>query len=254
MKRYGPLLATLVVIAVNAAANLLPINGIGTGEVSARYPTGFTPAGWVFSIWSLIYVGLLVFSLYAARAPATREARAGAITPAYFASCVANVAWIFLWHHERIAGSLVAMLVLLASLAVAYAQLRTRPAASGIERLCVDAPFSLYLGWITTASLANLAVWFVDRGAFPFGLARDEWALVTVVAATALYTAVGVRTRDAIYTAVFAWAALGIWLQTAMIDRPVRLAAVVGCTAALIATLVSLVRRPGWIESRGGQL
>jgi hypothetical protein len=248
MRRHFALLATLAVIGVNAAANLVPINGVNTGEVSARYPTGFTPAGWVFSIWSLIYLGLIAFGVYAARVPPGRGARVRGIEPAYLVSCLANAVWIFMWHYGRILGSLVLMLVLLGSLLVVYVRLRAAPAASLGERLCVDMPFSLYFGWITTATLANLAAWFFDASVYPFGLPMDDWAILTVVTATAIYTAVGVRTRDAVYTAVFAWASLGIVLQTLETSHAVRLAAAAGCAVTVVVTLVSLTQ--GWSARR----
>ena len=65
--RFLPLVATLGVIAVNAAATLIPINGYATGELSDLYPTGFTPPGYVFSIWSLIYLGLIAYGVAALR-------------------------------------------------------------------------------------------------------------------------------------------------------------------------------------------
>lgn len=240
MRRFVPLLATLAVIAVNAAANIVPINGINTGEVSARFPTGFTPAGWVFSIWGLIYLGLLTFSVYAIRAPADRLR---AIELPYVISAVANAVWIFMWHYGRIFESLLLMLVLLASLLFIYVRLRSKPASGLTERLCVDAPFSLYFGWITTAALANLAAWFYDIGTYPFDVPMDDWAILTVVTATAVYTAVGVRTHDAVYTGVFAWASLGIVLQTLEISHAVRLAAAAGCAVMVVVTLVSLSHR-----------
>jgi hypothetical protein len=248
MRRFAPLVATLIVIAVNAAANILPINGVGTGELSARYPTGFTPAGWVFSIWGLIYLGLIAFSLYAARPGTAGNARTDGVLVPYLASCVGNAAWIFMWHFELIAASLACMLVILGGLLVAYVRLNGSPPASFAERACVDLPFSLYLGWITTATLANLAALFFDLGVYPFDLAMDEWAILTVVAATGIYAA-GVRTGDAVYTAVFAWASLGIVLQTLEISQPVRLAAMAGCAVAVVVTAVSLVggRRYGRI-------
>lgn len=242
MRRYLALVATLAMIGVNAAANLVPINGVNTGEISARYPTGFTPAGWVFSIWSVIYLGLMAFAVFAARAPTSRAGRVRAIEPAYLVSCVANATWIFLWHYGRILESLLVMLVLLGSLLVVYLRLRVAPASSTSERICVDMPFSLYLGWITTAALANLAAWFYDLGFYPFAVPMDDWAMLTVVTATAIYTAVGVRTRDGIYTLVFAWASLGIVLQTMEISHPVRLAAAAACAVMVIVSLVSLIQ------------
>lgn len=243
MRRYLPLLATLVVIGVNAAANIVPINGVNTGEVSANYPMGFTPAGWVFSIWSLIYAGLIAYGTYAARAPAEATPRIRAIEIPYLVSCAANAIWIFLWHYGLIAASFALMLVIFVSLFVVYLRLRATGATSRSERWCVDMPFSLYFGWITTAILANLAAWFYDLGVYPFGLAMDDWAILTVVTATAVYTAAGVQTRDAIYTAVFAWAALGIVLQNLPISTAVRLAAAAGCAVAVIVTVVSLIQR-----------
>ena len=93
MRKYFPLVATLVVIAVNAAANIVPINGVRTGDLSALYPTGFTPAGWVFAIWSLIYAGLLAFSVYAARVGPDESARVSRVVSPYLLSYTAVFAW-----------------------------------------------------------------------------------------------------------------------------------------------------------------
>jgi hypothetical protein len=242
MRRFTPLLATLIVVAVNAAANILPINGVGTGELSARYPTGFTPAGWVFAIWSLIYLGLLAFSLWVARKGPALGARVERVVTPYLVSCAGNAAWIFMWHYELIAASLACMLVILGGLLLVYVRLNRQAPASFAERACVDASFSLYLGWISTATLANLAALFFDLGVYPFNLAMDEWAILTVVTATGIYAAAGVRTGDAIYTAVFAWACLGIVLQTLEITQAVRLAAAAGSAVALVVTAASLLR------------
>jgi len=244
MRKYLSLVATLAVIAVNAAANIVPINGVNTGEVSARYPTGFTPAGWVFSIWGIIYLGLIIFAVFATRVPTGRADRVRGIEPAYLVSCLANAAWIFMWHFGRILESLLLMLVLLGSLLAVYLRLRATPAASVSERICVDLPFSLYFGWITTATLANLAAWFFALGVYPFALPMDDWAILTVVTATAIYTAVGVRTQDAVYTAVFAWASLGIVLQTLETTHAVRLAAAAGCAVMVVVSLISIIQRP----------
>jgi hypothetical protein len=245
MRRYISALFTLAVIGVNAAANILPINGVNTGEISARYPTGFTPAGWVFSIWGLIYIGLAAFSVYAARVPMATESRVRQIEPAYWVSCVANAVWIFMWHHTRILESIVLMLILLGGLVFIYVRLRATPAATLSERLCVDAPFSLYFGWITTATLANLAALFFEIKSYPFGLSMDDWAILTVVTATAIYTAMGVKTGDAVYTSVFCWASLGIVLQTLETSDAVRLAAAAACASMVIVTLVSIIQGRG---------
>lgn len=241
MKRFLPLAATLVVIGVNAAANIVPINGFNTGQLSALYPTGFTPAGWVFSIWGLIYLGLISFSIWAIRADPAQSQRIDRVRGPFLVSCAANAAWIFLWHYRHILASLVVMLVLLASLVLVYVRLRSTAARSLPERLCVDLPFSLYLGWITTATIANFGAWCFDVSAYPFNLTMNEWALVSVTLATAVYVGVGTLTRDALYVAVFAWASLGIVYQTLPISEPVRLVATVACAVVSLLMLTLLV-------------
>lgn len=240
MRRFIPLLATLAVIAVNAAANILPINGVQTGQISARYPSGFTPAGWVFSIWSLIYLGLLAFSLYAASVRAPVALRSNRILAPYIVSCVGNIAWIFMWHHELIEASVACMLLIAGGLLVVYVRLNAERPATFVEQVAVRVPFSLYLGWITTAMLANIAALFTDLGVWPFELARDDWAILSVVTATGIYAAAGVRTGDAVYTAVFCWAALGIVLQPVDVSQAVKMAAAAGCAVALVVTASSL--------------
>jgi hypothetical protein len=250
MRRYLVIVATLIVIGVNAAATLLPINGLATGELSALYPTGFTPAGWVFSIWSLIYLGLIAYGVHAAmlggraaRGANTRMLpRLRAIELPYLCSAAANVAWIFLWHYRFVGASVVAMLLLLGSLVVVYVQLRRQPPVSALQRVIVDGTFSLYLGWITTATFANLGAWFFAIGDWPFALAMDQWAIVTVVLATGIYIAAGMWTADAVYTAVFVWAALGIVYRGSGITEWVEIAAATGAAAVAAVTLLSLGR------------
>ena len=248
MRRYLILAATLLVIATNAAATLVPINGLATGQLSDLYPTGFTPSGWVFSIWSLIYVGLIAFSIRAVvlggRGSSDRAlARLRSIELPFLVSCAANAGWIFLWHYRQIAASVVVMLLLLASLAVIYVRLRRQPASGLLERVVVDGTFSLYAGRITTATFANLGAWFFDIGSYPLGLTMDQAAIVTVVAATAIYVAVGTWTSDAVYTAVFVWASLGIVYRAEGVTEAVQLAAAAGCGAVALVTLVSAARR-----------
>lgn len=228
-----PLLATVIVLAVNAAANIVPINGLNTGELSALYPTGFTPPGWVFSIWLLIYIGLLSFSFAAIRgAPRTRARIAPLITP-YLFNALGNAGWIFAWHYRQVPLSVALMLLVLGSLIVIFWRLRQMPTSTWSEFFVIDGVFAIYFGWISTATLVNFATLFYDRSWYPFGLSMDEWALITVVLATAIYVWMGVVTRSILYCAVFVWAATGVYLGEPSITQPVRLAAATGIVAVL---------------------
>ena len=251
MTRLIVLAATLLVIGVNVAANIVPINGFKTGQLSALYPTGFTPAGWVFAIWGVIYSGLLIFSIYSLCADETKSSRLDRVRVPFLASCAANAAWIFFWHYRQILASLVVMFVLLGSLVIAYVRLRRSPAQSWQERLCMDLTFSIYLGWISTAAIANFGAWCFDIGAYPFGLRMDDWALVSVTFATAIYVGVGTLTRDPIFVAVFAWASLGIVYQKLPVSVPVR---VVAATACAVVTLLVLALCVDWLRGPGRRL
>ena len=230
-KTFWPLVAVLMVIAVNAAANIVPIGGYNTGQLSAMYPTGFTPAGRTFGIWSIIYLGLLTFGIAAwAGAPRTRE-RIAAIAAPFFVNAVGNAAWIFVWHHQMVELSLAVMLVILATLIIIFRRLRALSAPTRAEFFAVDGVFSLYFGWITAATLLNFGALFFDLKWYPFGQTMDGWALVSVCTATAIYVWMGAVTRDAVYCLVFVWAGYGIWSGTEAITAPVRLAALTGIVA-----------------------
>jgi hypothetical protein len=125
------------------------------------------------------------------------------------------------------------MLLVLGSLIVIFWRLRQMPTSTWSEFFVVDGVFAIYFGWISTATLVNFATLFYDRSWYPFGLSMDEWALITVVLATAIYVWMGVVTRSILYCAVFVWAATGVYLGEPSITQPVRLAAATGVVAVL---------------------
>ena len=160
LRQFAVIVVTLATIAVNGLATGLPLNGQSTGEISDRFPSLFTPAGYVFSIWGVIYLGLLAYMVYQALPAQRTNPRLRAIGWPYVISGVANSVWIFLWHYNQFALSLGVMLVLLASLIVIYQRLNPwRRAVSGAERWTVHIPFSIYLGWITAVSYTHLDVY-----------------------------------------------------------------------------------------------
>ena len=211
-------LAVIVMITINVLANALPINGQNTGEISDLFPVFFVPAGYVFSIWGLIYIGLLAFAVYQAL-PAQREnPRLRKIGYWFLLSCVANSVWIFLWHYNLFPLSLLVMLVLLGSLLVIYLRLNDgRTRVSTIERWCVNIPFSVYLGWITVATVANVTDVLYDLGWNGFGIAPETWAVIMLIIAAGLGVAMAVTRRDVAYLLVLVWAFAGIGVKQAAV-------------------------------------
>ena len=240
-------IATLVTLVVNGLANALPLNGQGTGEISDRFSIYFVPAGYVFSICGLIYIGLIAFTIYQALPSQRENELLRKIAPAYWVGSLANTVWIFLWHYEFFPLTLVAMLTLLGSLLFIYRSISTSSIElDRVQDWFIRKPFSLYLGWISVATIANLSqvLFFVDWGAW--GIAAGSWAVIMLSIATLLGLLMLWRERDWLYALVLAWAFVGIAIKQAEVIQVANAAwLAVGFTGVGIVAGLFLQRRMG---------
>lgn len=225
IRPVGVIVAYLAMIVMNTLANVLPLAGRSTGDISARFPIPFTPAGWVFSIWGVIYLALAVYVIYQA-APSRRDDRMlDTVGWLFVLSCAFNVAWLIAWHNLEIGLTLPLMLGLFAALLAIYGTIRSGSEAArspagedrdqpgsrgGAFAWAVRIPFSVYLGWITVATVANVAIFLYDLGWQPGMGVAVGWSFVLVLVATAIGSWVLYRHRDAAYAAVLVWAFTGI--------------------------------------------
>lgn len=211
LRQWTNLLALVVTLVVNGLANALPLNGQTTGEISDRFQVYFVPAGYVFSIWGLIYLCLAAFVVYQVL-PAQREnPHLHRIGYLFALSCLANVTWLFLWHYGLFPLSLVAMLALLLLLIVVYLRLDIgRVQVPGGERWFVQIPFSIYLGWITVATIANASSVLYYLNWNGWGISPEVWTVIMLVAATGIASAVSLARSDIAYILVIIWAFVGI--------------------------------------------
>jgi hypothetical protein len=246
------LAAFVATVAVNAMANALPINGKTTGELSDLYPNLFVPAGLTFSIWGIIYLLLAVFSIYQIVALNRNSADfLQRIGPLFIVASAANIGWIYLWHYQRVPASLVLMLVLLASLLGIYLRLgigvRT---VSWSHRLLIHLPFSVYLGWITVATVANATAVLVHVGWNRFGASQELWTVVVLIVAALITLAVLFTRNDLFYALVILWAFFGILIKRLAVDSPPSRAiiATLATTMAVIG-VVLLLRIPRWLRA-----
>ncbi len=236
------LIATLVVLVVNALANILPIAGVTTGEVSDSINNLFAPAGYVFSIWGLIYLGLVAFVVYAYRNEEEAQKRVEAIWLPYVLSCAFNAAWIFAWHTETFWLSLILMVALFASLLIIFIRLAAmRQGASIRDRWMCHIPFSIYTGWISVALIANAALFLVDAGWSGWGITPEVWTILMLIIATAIGLITVFRNKDAAFGLVFSWAFTGIAARSTTPASVVTVALVSGCVM-LIAALLALYK------------
>lgn len=239
-------------IVVNALANILPINNVGTGEVSDSLPNLFAPAGLTFSIWGVIYLllGILTFSsvksLFTKEEPPEFLSKMGI---EFIVASVANMTWIFLWHYRLFFLSVLVMLVLLGALISSYLRLQIGlREADRNEKWLIHLPISVYLGWITIATVANVTAFLVDVNWNGFGLSDQFWTITMIIIAAVITSLMIWLRKDYPYTAVVIWAFIGIIVKRAM-DTPVY-SGIIVTTSVIVALLLGLMGVKIYLELR----
>ena len=241
----------LGVVIVNALAVTLPLNNKTTGELSDQYPNLFVPAGLTFSIWGVIYILLAIFVIYglvvAIRKDSEKSSFIENIGIHFLISCLANIGWIFAWHYEILALSLVLMLILLGSLITIYLRLRIgKSDSTRTEKYVVHLPFSIYLGWITIATIANVTALLVDINWNTFGLSEPFWAIAVIIVGIAITLSVLFTRKDIFYCLVVDWALLGILLKRLADSTPVQsviVVSIVGMALITVGIIVQIIRK-----------
>ena len=241
-------------LIVNTLANTLPLNGKTTAEISAAYPALFTPAGYVFSIWGLIYLALIGFTIFQALPGQQANPRIERIGGWFALANLLNAGWIFAWHWAFLGLSVILMLGLLTCLLVSYTRLEIglHPPVRPMEQALVDFPFSLYLGWISVATIANISAALYAVGWNGFGISPVIWAVIMIGVAT-LIGLLMIHRRNAItYPAVLIWAFIGIRLRPEQVEV-VGIAA--GAAAFILMIYITLrmlrARQQMFLDARG---
>ena len=216
VRQITVVLSVIGTITVNILANALPFNGLATGAISDQFKVYFVPAGYVFAIWGLIYIGMLAFAVYQAL-PSQRENPYLRKAGYWFAlSGVFNSLWLFLWHYQIFPLTIVIMLGLLASLLVIYLQLEIgQRRVSAAEKWSLHLPISLYLGWISVATIANASDVLDYIKWSGWGVAPEIWTVIMLAAALVLGLAMIFTRAEIAYPGVLIWAIIGIALKQA---------------------------------------
>lgn len=247
------LIGLLLVVLVNGLANWIPFNDQTTSEVVNQDPVPFQPAGWVFGIWGVIYILLGIFAIYGLLPAGRHNPRLQRISPLFLVVNLANITWLVLWHWEQFAASLVVMVVLLISLIAIYILIRIRiPATPGssrqakLQRLIMWTPFSIYLGWIFVAALANLMVWLDRSGRDGGPFSYNVWAALFIVSGALIAALFAFLWHDALVPLVFVCAYIGIaqrqWGESALVSVTAIVFTVVVAALAGVAVLLAFDR------------
>ncbi len=239
------ILALAGTLYVNYLSNALPINGRTPADISDSFPSLVTPAGYVFSIWGLIYLGLIVYAVWQALPARRTDPLQRVVGWLFIATCLFNGSWIFAFHYARYGLSLLLMLGLLLTLIKIYLRIGTgqRPPAEPSETWALRLPFSLYLGWITIATIANVTIVLLDAGWGGWGLPDEAWAVLVLIVGAGINAAIARRHRDAAYIGVFVWAYAGIIAKHSDV-MPVVLTAGLMVPVVVLALITAPGREP----------
>ncbi|WP_420629121.1 tryptophan-rich sensory protein [Candidatus Leptofilum sp.] len=235
---------------MNFLSNLLPLNGRTPGEISDALPSYFTPAAYTFSIWSVIYLALLGFIIYQAL-PSNRHKPFLTQIGYWFAlSSVVNIAWLFAWHYGFYALSIFFMVSILVTLITIYRRLKIgqpAPNSSLANKLLVQFPFSIYLGWITVATIANVASVLNYLGWDGLGIAEPTWAAIMMGVAVVVVGLLLFNRRNLSYAGVLIWALFGIRAANSGVP-------IVANTAVIAAALILILALVGYWRTREAKL
>ena len=241
------------VIAVNALANILPINGYNTGQISAFYPNAFVPAGFTFSIWGIIYFLLLTYTIGFTYYSIQRQQYPKAfilierINTYFLLTCVFNMAWILAWHYLQIELSVLIMLLFLSTLIQLF--LKTKSMANDLtltQRFILQTPFIVYLGWISVATIANITALLVAYKWTAFAVDPVYWSAAMILIAIVLAMLILRKFKVVEFALVVAWALWGIYNAqgpAAPILAKLTAAGIGMLIAAVLFTLIQKLRK-----------
>ena len=242
------------VAVVAAAAFNLVLNGLAgagllfgtqTGAVSGANPTPITPAGWAFSIWSVIFAGVAVFAVWQAL-PARRGPRYDAVGAPFVVANVLNGLWQIPWLTGRVGVAAVVLVGIVASLAWLYVRL-DRLGLRGSERWALGVPTALFLAWVTVAAALNATIALRAAGWTGGGAG---WPVAVVLAVAGVGAWLLARTGDLAAAAVFLWAYAAIYAGQG--GGPLAVALAVGAAAFVAAVSVGARRHGPWPTAHAG--
>lgn len=244
LRQFLNLSAILAAFSINVLANIAPINGLSIGAISNTFfrEVLIVPANYAFAIWGLIYLGLITFGVYQVL-PAQRQnpslRRMGYL---FVVASLAQIAWVFLFQYRLFTLSLVAMLGILLALIGIYLRLGIGyERVSKAQKWFVHIPLSIYLAWISVATITNVAIALYNLGWSGWGISPQVWTAIALITGAAIAATVTIQRADIAFTLVIVWAFVAIAVRQANI--PLIAVTAAGLAIALIVLLLLGVLR-----------
>ena len=235
MIKYLNLVLVTGMLVMNYLANALPLNGKNTGELSDSFPNLFVPAGITFSIWGLIYLLLIIYSIV--QFTGSNQIVISKISWMFGVSCILNALWIVFWHYGKLSLSLIVMLGMLLSLIFICIQIKE------IQLGIIKAAFGIYLGWICIATIANVTALLVHYNWNGSGISEVNWTII-MISAGAIITAITLYAlKNPFIGLSVIWAFAGIILKRQDDYRSIVMAASFAIIIVGVGTVWGFIRK-----------
>jgi len=254
--QMAAVVAFVVMMVMNwLAASTTYLGGTDTAAVSDSYPNLFAPAGYTFAIWGVIYLllGLFMFRMFdiwKPKKPALSQGEFNTVTRLFMITSLLNAAWLMAWQYRVLWASVILMAALLVSLIMINTLTRDKDFTAR-EWLFVRVPFSVYFGWITVATIANISTWLVSLGWDRWGQSEGFWMVLVLLAGAVVGLATMRRNQDWAYGAVIIWGYTGILVKHLSESGwngkwPSVLATLYILLPVLMASALSVMQRSSW--------
>ncbi|MFB2893427.1 tryptophan-rich sensory protein [Aerosakkonemataceae cyanobacterium BLCC-F50] len=233
------LIAIFATLIVNILSNFFPPGGRNIGEIANTILQGvlITPANYAFAIWGLIYLGLIAYSLYQFRPSQRGRSTIQQVNALVILASLAQIFWVYLFTLRFFWLSVVAMLIILLPLIRIYLLLRNgRSQVSRDRRWFAQIPFSIYLGWISVATIVNIASALYISGWDGWGINDTGWTAIMLIIGTVIAAIVAIQRGDIAFTLVYVWAYVAIALRH--LANPVIWITALVSAIALVALIV----------------
>jgi hypothetical protein len=213
---FATLIAILTTLTINILSNFFPPQGLNIGEIANTILRGvqITPANYAFAIWGLIYLGLIAYGIYQFRPARQGDPIIRRVDSLLIIACIAQIVWVYLFTSRLFWLSVVAMLAILIPLIGAYLKLGIgKERASRERKWLAHVPFSIYLGWISVATIVNIASALYISAWDGWGISAEGWTAIMLVVGGGIAAIVAIQRADIAFTLVFIWAYVAIAIR-----------------------------------------
>jgi len=232
------LLSIVAAFGVNVLANVNPPNGLSIGAISNKFfgDILITPANYAFAVWGIIYLGMISLGIYQVLPAQRNNPLFRQIGYKIAIASLAQIVWVACFLYRQYSLSFFAMLGILLPLIGAYLCLPF-PRIAGLQKWLVRTPISIYLSWITLATILNGAIALQSSEWSGWGINTEAWTIIMLLIAAFITHLVTIPRLDFPYAMVFIWGLIAIAIRNS--DRLIISGTAIGLSLALIILLLS---------------